>query len=326
MHPSKTAREETSEVPPCLNLLSVLSSRQRRVRGKPGSKSKIEKGLQIRKAYFGKKPGNRDFFVWLYSVLTLNQKHMDFFENILVEIIANFIFSAILILLGWFVYITTRRNRMMDFFNIKKTKRIVIYLSNIIVQRGGSKGYDGVLRNYYGSTVVLQEQVAANKFRETMNYLAPSLSEGSSVLGKILLSDIKISIVASPNEIGEIDSDATIISFGSPGYNIVSKFIEEHPKTICKFIRNNSSIAAPSLKIEDEEHIGFIQKIYDPQKGKSLFYAAGVAELGTIGAARYLADNWVTLNKRYGPNKSFFEILKFQDVNNYTIISQREID
>lgn len=250
---------------------------------------------------------------------------MEFVINVSAGIIANFFFSVIIIFLGWLIFVISRRNKLLDFFNINKSKRVVIYLSTLYVKSGGSIGYDGKLRTYQGVAVVLNEQIAANKFRDIMNYLIPSLSDHSSVLSKILFSDIKVSIFPSPTNEQQIDSSTTIITFGSPGYNIVSKYFEEKNETICKFGNDNSQLEVDKLPPIKDPRNGFVQKIYDVQNDRSLFYVAGVAEVGTIGAANFLANEWKRLHKKFGYKKSFLIMLRFQDFDQWTIDFEKEI-
>jgi len=250
---------------------------------------------------------------------------MEFATNVFAGVIANTTFAIILIFLGWIIFVFTKRKRLVNFYNIKNSKRIVIYLSTLFVQRGGSLGYDKKPRGYQGVAVVLNEQLVANKFRDIMNYIMPSLSDHSSILSKILFSDIKVSILPSPTSIQEIDSSTTIISIGSPGYNIVSKFIEDHKKAICKFENDNTSFSVTNMPLIEDGLNGFVQKIYDEKSDRSFFYTAGISEIGTIGAAKFLANEWPRLYEKFGSKKSFLIMLRFQDTEKWTIDFEREI-
>lgn len=254
----------------------------------------------------------------------------NFIENVTSGIIANLIFTILIIFFGWIIYYLTERRKLLSFFNIQSTKRLVIYISNLRIQQGGALGVDGQPRAYQGTTVVYNEQRVAIKYKESFNYLVPSLSESPSFLSKILFADIKVIILPSPLKESEVESNCSTISFGSPGYNKVSELIESDSKTIVRFSQNNSQIFIDNIPSLTDGNNGFIQRIYSNQDGQKLsrFYVAGLSELGTIGAANYLAANWKRIRKKYNDDESFLIVLRFPTINldNYTIVLERKIE
>jgi len=251
-------------------------------------------------------------------------------ENILGGFIANAIFTLAVIIMGWLLYYLTERRKLLKFFNINESKRLVVYLSNLWVFRGGSKGIDDNPRAYTGATVVLNELNIANKYKEGLNYLMPSLSESPSLLSKILFADIKVTIIPSPTNQNEIESNTTVVSFGSPGYNLVSKTLEDNPKAAVRFVDDNRAIQVANLPLIKDTQNGFIQRIVlnSENSKRSLFYVAGLSELGTIGAAFYLITNWKKIRKKYKDDESFVLFLRFSttNLNNYTIDFERKIE
>ncbi len=185
-------------------------------------------------------------------------------------------------------------------------------------------------RSYNGLAVVLNEQLYAARFRERLNYLVPSLSESHSFLRKIVFSDITVSIISSPLLESEIESNTSIISFGSPGYNKASSFIEKSKNSAVKFVNDNTVI-----QIENESAInnplnGIIQRLVSnsTDNKRNLFYVAGLSERGTIGAANYLAKNWKSLSKRYKDDESFIVVVTFptENIDNYSVVLERKIE
>jgi len=76
-------------------------------------------------------------------------------------------------------------------------------------------------------------------------------------------------------------------------------------------------VSQPAIIINGKSPIidprtGYLERIYDREKQRSLFCAAGISELATAGAAYYLKDKWQELNKKYGATKSFLVLLKFE--------------
>ncbi len=255
---------------------------------------------------------------------------MNMCENIISSVIGAFIYTFFIIIIGWGIYYFTGRRKLLKFFGISSKKRLEIYLSNIRVVKGGSVGLDNINRCFDGSSVAYNEQNVASKFKEKFNYLVPSLSESPSFLSKILFSDIQVRSNISPLKESELESVTSIISFGSPAYNIASLMIEKCENSHVKFDDDNASIQIKNIpKINDTTN-GFIQKlvINKDNNRRCLFYVAGISECGTIGAAHYLVDNWKVLQKKYKDNESFIILLRFPtyDFKNYTIDFERKIE
>lgn len=251
-------------------------------------------------------------------------------ENIFSGFLANLAFAIFLIGIGWLIYYATERRKLLEFFNIAQSKRLIIYLSHLKILKGGSSGIDNLSRAYYGMAVVYNEQTYATKIKERFNYLMPSLGESPSFLSKIVFADIKVSIIPSPLLAPEIESSSSIISFGSPGYNLASADIENNHNSVVRFVNDNCAIQVQGVPIMANPLNGFIQRIVSNSTGnkRNLFYVAGLAENGTIGAANYLLKNWKNLNKRYKKDESFIIVLTFptDNLDNYSIVLDRKIE
>lgn len=261
-----------------------------------------------------------------YSILILK----DMIGNIFSGFLANLFFAIFLIGIGWLIYYATERRKLLEFFNIIETRRLVIYLSHLRIVPGGSIGIDNISRAYSGLAVVHNEQLQATKFKERFNYLIPSLSDSPSFLSKIVFADISVSIIPSPLLASEIESSSSIISFGSPGYNLVSEEIEKNHNSIVRFVDNNNAIQVQNVPVMVNSSNGFIQRIVTNSTAckRNLFYVAGLSENGTIGAANYLIKNWKSLSKRYKKDESFIIVLTIpsDNLDNYTIALERKIE
>lgn len=60
-------------------------------------------------------------------------------------------------------------------------------------------------------------------------------------------------------------------------------------------------------------------------KKKTIFYAAGLSEIGTVGAAKFLSTEWRRLYKKY-KKSPFLVMLRFEPTNirNWIIEFERE--
>lgn len=116
----------------------------------------------------------------------------DFLFNISANLLSDILFILILFLFTWFLYYFTKRQKLYKFFSITDTKRLNVYLSRLLIQNGGAIGVNGNPASYQGISIVYNEAMAANKFRDNFNYLSPSLSDKPGLLSKILLSDVSV--------------------------------------------------------------------------------------------------------------------------------------
>jgi hypothetical protein len=236
-------------------------------------------------------------------------------ENITAGVIANVLFFALTILLGWLAFLLFRRRKLLKFFGIGQDKRITVYLSNIRVVRGGSLGTDGKPRAYAGTTVTSGESLQANLFLNLFSYLVPGLSSQPGILKYLSVSDVQVVVQPSPLREEDIDKTSTIVTFGSPGYNVVSEWVQRTLNPRMRFTNDNSAIAVNGLPNITDGQQSFVQRIYDPDSKRWVFYTAGLSELGTIGAAYFLASRWRLLYKKFRANK--FEHVISVSIQNY---------
>ncbi len=245
--------------------------------------------------------------------------------DILTNIISDIIFLLLLIAIGWIILFLTRRYKLLSFFNIRRTKKISIYLSNIRVIPGGAIGIDDTKRNYGGKAVTFSESQAARSFTDIFNYLVPSALEKPGILSKLLISDVHVQIEPSPLDYGFAENNSSIIALGSPGYNAISRFIEEVMVSRAKFINDNSGMLVEGFPPIQDTKCGFVERVLDSESGRSIFYAAGLSEPGTVGAALFLSREWKMLHKKYGGSQPFVVMLRFDITNlkNWTILFEQ---
>ena len=246
-------------------------------------------------------------------------------KEIVINLISDFLFLAFMVLLGWSIYLIARRRKLLKFFGINASKELIVYLSNIRVTNGGSLGIDDVPRSYSGSTVSFGEAIQANLVPNLFSYLIPGLEMQPGILRYLLVSDIKITIKTSPLQIQDLNQNSPLITFGSPGYNLISNWVETNLLTPIKFKDDNSIIQISDLPDDLNPCHSFIQRKLDQKNGRMVFYVAGLSEAGTIGAAYFLLTEWRELYRKYKSIQPF-SILISVNQNNYksnTIILER---
>jgi len=298
-------------------------------------------------------------------------------ENLCADIVS----LAVTVVLGWLLFMLTRRRRLLKFFGIEASRRIVIYLSNLRVKPFGAIGIDDQERSYEGSTVAFYEMSVAERFRNLFTYILPSLSEKSGVLSKLLISDVQVEI-SSPLEHAQLEASSSFVTLGGPAYNGASDFVEKAlhgrarftlghvapathtgapaaqsadrfretfstlvspPGSPTRSVLTSGSGSAPTtasclplhgqdsaILVDDippitDTAFGFIERIVDHEQKRCVFYAAGLSELGTQGAANFLATEWARLYRKYGDGTSFLVMLRFDpaDYKHWSIVFER---
>lgn len=235
-------------------------------------------------------------------------------ETVLLGLFANALFLISLVLAGYLIYQLTARRKLLAFFGVNVSHRIAVYLSNLQVLQGGATGVGGIQYSYQGSAVAFGEMLVANNFRDLFNFFLPSLSDKPGILGKLLISDIQVQLLPSPRDQAQIEKSLSIISLGSPAYSGASAYIEGGLHSRARFDPNVPPLGGMRVgavpPITDATH-GFVERVFDKLSQRPAFYCAGLGELGTIGAAHFLASEWARLYKKYGGQTDFVVMLRF---------------
>jgi len=308
-------------------------------------------------------------------------------ENVIADI-TSLLLAALLSLL---LFIFTSRRRLLKFFGIDASRRIVIYLSNLRVKPFGAVGIDDQERSYEGSTVAFYEMLVAERFRDLFNYILPSLSEKPGVLSKLLISDVRVEILSSPLKHEQLETSSSFVTLGGPAYNGASDFVEKALHGRARFrlghaasatqtgapdaqsaerlretfsivvsssgsptrsvltsgsgsapstatclpldgldsptepVDNGSAILVDDIPPITDTAFGFVERIVDHEQKRCVFYAAGLSELGTVGAAHFLATEWARLYRKYGGDTSFLVMLRFDqtDYRRWSVVFER---
>lgn len=246
-------------------------------------------------------------------------------KTVVVNILSQFLFWLIVILIGWLLYVLTRRSRLLRFYGIDASRIISVYLSNLRVLPGGAIGIDGQGRSYQGSAVAFGEMFVANRFRDLFNSPLPSLSDSPGVLRKLLISDVQLQLLSSPLDQGQLERSSSFISMGSPAYNAASGFIETVFHSRARFQQDGTAILVGDVPPVTDTTYGFVERITDKEGRRCLFYVAGLSQLGTTGAAHFLATEWARLYRKYKNDINFIVMLRFEptDFRRWSIVFER---
>ena len=149
-------------------------------------------------------------------------------DDIWINLISNFLYSVLLFGIVYVIYLFTKRLKLMKFFGIENTKRLIIFTSNLQVKENGSEGKNGLSYSFRGTAIPYEESRAAAKFQSLFNYFLPSQVEKPGFISKLLVSDTDIKVLSSPIDKEPFEKSATIITLGFPAYNTISDYVEDN--------------------------------------------------------------------------------------------------
>jgi hypothetical protein len=225
------------------------------------------------------------------------------------DLLASFIWTGVIIAFGW-ALVRKKRSRLIEFFGAEGDHRITIYWSLLRVQRGGSHGVDDRPRAFSGAAIPGGELDLIAIYQRLFNYVVPSLQEQPGFWHNLLFSDVKVEISASPLKKEDIDHASSLVAFGSPGYNVVSQWIENDLHALGKFTPEMTGIEVDGVAPFRGMLIGFVQRVRIHDGPAMAFYVAGVSEQATKAAAYYLASAWEDLKNRFGNRENFCVVIK----------------
>jgi hypothetical protein len=95
------------------------------------------------------------------------------------NLISDICLGALIFAISWLAILITGRIPLRRFFYTSKTKRLVIYISNIKVLPFGSIGLSGRPVAYARESVNYGEMKTANQFRSLFSFISPR-TDGAS--------------------------------------------------------------------------------------------------------------------------------------------------
>lgn len=241
------------------------------------------------------------------------------------NIASNLLTIPIIGIAGWLAHFLTRRRRLLAFFGLSGQKRLVLYLSNVQVQQFGSVGVDGQPRAYAGTAIPYNEAILIPTFQRLFNFVVPGLADQPGLLKWLLISDVSVTAMPSPTDVSQVETEATFIAVGSPGYNAASLRIEQALNPLAQFNPQYSGFMLDKAHETTDLRCGFVQRVIDQVSGQTTFYVAGMSALGTTGAAYFLATKWLYLANKYKEGKPFCVVLRMaeSDLRTHEILFEK---
>ena len=198
----------------------------------------------------------------------------------------------------------------------------LIYISHLRITSGGALDASGTPRSYVGSAVTQLESEMGGLLKSLFSATVPGRAVQPGWIQALLFVSADVEVQPAPGQAQQIDQEGTVVSLGSPGYNVVSGVIETNCSSPVKFVQGYKAIQLPgNLTITDPRQSVLVRLLVGD---RYWFYAAGLGEAGTAAAAHYLAKSWRRLDRRYRGSPSFFVALELSsnDYRNTRIISE----
>jgi hypothetical protein len=236
-------------------------------------------------------------------------------ESVALGILGNVLTVLVLFALGYVMFYASRRAKLVKFFHLRKNRAITLYTSSLNVLSGGSHGVDGVPRSYQGPAIPTMESLVIADFQRTFASVAPSKLEASGYLSHLRFTDISCAAEPSPSSLAQVVRDRTLLTIGSPAYNVASLFVEREFAPIGKFGSDFLDLDLPAGYPPSDVLCGFVVRAHHPTTKQVAFYAAGPSAPGTVAAARYLLEHWQDLAKSHEPDQPFCVLVKALNVD-----------
>lgn len=242
--------------------------------------------------------------------------------------IAPYVVGFLFAFISFIIFRFSKQRKLYNFLKPdKEKKQTLVYLSSLLIPRGGAVGFDGRPRSYQGITIPTEELSISSRL---VNALAIDVFEYIPPIVRKKLQEkfaffrpLAINVTASPMQEQEIDfSTRSIITVGSQGYNVVTNYVVSHNLCQAQISHNGMAIQINKGKgrgevirpATNQHDIAVLERVIDSTSDDTtIFVCAGLGVVGTMGAIQYLVDHWEELSKVY-KDQEFAIILQFGPV------------
>jgi hypothetical protein len=225
-----------------------------------------------------------------------------------VNVLSDFVTLIVTVIAGATIYQLTRRRKLQSFFAISD-KRIVVYLSNLNIPRGGALDDRRQRRTYQGGAIPVYEAQFIPIFYQLFNSPVPGLESQPGILSRLRFSDVAVEIQPAPASTNELERETTFVAVGSIGYNTASREVENRFNALAT-LDPNGFVVLPGNRPVGDSSFAVVQRSRDSSSGQSAFYVAGASMEGTTAAVGYLISKWRRLHKKYPKQQPFCVVLE----------------
>jgi hypothetical protein len=251
--------------------------------------------------------------------------------DILLEF-SSIIIVFLLTVAGFIFFAFSKQRKLRRFFGIKKESQdIDVYLSSLFIPQYTSTGFDGRPRSYQGPAIPIGELGIIASLASALKLSGfdniPAFIRDMLAKVNKNFQPLNINPKASPLKETEINfrSGSTIITVGSQGYNIVTNYCVDNNLSQMQIVENGTAIQIMKGKrqgeivrpVSDKHDIAILEKLTERTRDNTtIFIAAGLGVLGTMGTIQYLVDKWEKLASEYPDDFAF--ILQFGPIDRFS--------
>lgn len=253
------------------------------------------------------------------------------------DVLANVIAGVLVSVLAWIVpllvllpFVFFKRRRLFQFFGITKDRpSFIVYFSTVFVVPGGSVDFRGTPRTFAGPAIPAAElhiiEPVAKLLSDRLLSSIPSAIRkwlGNKVHWFFL--PVSPTFKGSPQERNQVEQ-GNILTVGSQYYNSAGDLYTETCNPILRMeqddqgkmvVRVNRGPRAGGIfeqRAGQPDDLALVEKLHDKATNSTVFIAAGLGVVGTMGAVHFVVENWAKLREDFG-TKPFAVCLRFQDV------------
>ena len=264
------------------------------------------------------------------------------------DVLANILAVVLIGIGGWIVsfplrlpFVYCKRRQLFQFFGIKKdSPKFIVYLSTVFVQTGGSVDFKGIPRTFAGPAVPAAELSTIEPIARLFNDpLLDSLPTPIRAwLGnKVHLSFQNISPVflSSPQDRNQVEQ-GNIITVGGQYYNSAGDLYTTTCNPILRMEQVGQAMVIRvkrgprqgdifQLRPGQADDLAIVEKLSDSTTKSTVFIAAGLGVVGTMGAVHFLVENWEKLRRDFD-TKPFAICLRFQDIGSDPNVLKKPVE
>jgi hypothetical protein len=245
-----------------------------------------------------------------------------FWWNIWTNVFANVVTVGSSLGLAWLLFWRGGRHPLTKFFGPSKELSATIFIGNVRSQKpdsaaAGRSGSSGAEAGLQG----VKEAAAAMSIQRLLASPFPLFTGQAGFLGSLGIVNSNVQISAPRSE-DEVDfGTSTVICLGSSKHSPAARLLELRFGSMARVQECCNETDEWEIVLPDDS---FRRKdrafIHRWKYGERFFfYIAGRNEDGTVGAARYLVENWRDLQRRYKKGRPFCLVVEIKDDDPRTV-------
>lgn len=249
--------------------------------------------------------------------------------DVAVNILSDIIFIALVAVVGIWWHQRSKGQKVRMFWGLKPHQPLKICLSDPR-WHPTSKTQDGIERHQLGMGLVLPliEYRAVQKIADHFRFLIPGTGDLPEAFKRLFFAEHDVQIIPATAD-SSWKGASSFVTIGSGAFNLASEEFEQRTNRTLSFnirrrqINGGDELTLIGLKAPWKEfdrstnRDGMLAIVAKASfETSTAFYCAGFDEVGSAGAAYFLANNWQALTDQFG-SADFIVLLDFWGVQDF---------